>query len=266
MFSITITDFITIKLCSATLCVSMSITVEQFVEVCSSNGASDAACGIYTYPLNVQAHDCQSILTCAQHLNMYTYAHTEKQAAVPHWYSRSLAFSVLIKTLRLLAPSSTNPMALCSLLLQPNGLLQRLSYFFCSIFFPPFLSQRVWEHLWPFVMNGWGKRGERWMWNITPPGSAGGKKKWENERGRQRRRERMDVGRGEDVCVCAHRGVEGVTAQELHTKAPTCTLPLYLCPDCQACRVCTRVCQCLFARFVYALARGRACVRKAEIG
>lgn len=169
MFSITITDFITIKLCSATLCVSMSITVEQFVEVCSSNGASDAACGIYTYPLNVQAHDCRSILTCAQHLNMYTFMHMR---------SRPLAFSVLIKTLRLLAPSSTNPMALCSLLLQPNGLLQRLSYFFSlSIFSPPFLSQRVWERLWPFVMNGWGKRGERWMWNITPPGSAGGKKK-----------------------------------------------------------------------------------------
>lgn len=45
------------KLCSATLCVSMSITVEQFVEVYSSNRASDAACGIYTYPLKA----CQGV-------------------------------------------------------------------------------------------------------------------------------------------------------------------------------------------------------------
>lgn len=51
----------------------MSITVEQFVEVCSSNRASDAACGIYTYPLNVEAQACQ------EHLYLHTaapeYAH-----------------------------------------------------------------------------------------------------------------------------------------------------------------------------------------------
>lgn len=40
----------------------MRITVEQFVEVCSSNSASDAACGIYTYPLNVEAQACQERL------------------------------------------------------------------------------------------------------------------------------------------------------------------------------------------------------------
>lgn len=46
----------------------MSITVEQFVEVCSSNSASDAACGIYTYPLNVEARARQ------QHLYLHTAA------------------------------------------------------------------------------------------------------------------------------------------------------------------------------------------------
>lgn len=61
MLFIAINDFITMKLCSATLCVSMSMTVEQFVEVYSSNRASDAACGIYTYPLNVQALACQGV-------------------------------------------------------------------------------------------------------------------------------------------------------------------------------------------------------------
>lgn len=39
----------------------MSITVEQFVEECSSNRA-EAACGIYTYPLNVEAQACQEHL------------------------------------------------------------------------------------------------------------------------------------------------------------------------------------------------------------
>lgn len=46
----------------------MSLTVEQFVEVCSSNSASDAACGIYTYPLNVEAWACQ------EHLYLHTAA------------------------------------------------------------------------------------------------------------------------------------------------------------------------------------------------
>lgn len=46
----------------------MSITVEQFGEVCSSNSASNAACGIYTYPLNVEAQACQ------QHLYLHTAA------------------------------------------------------------------------------------------------------------------------------------------------------------------------------------------------
>lgn len=46
----------------------MSLTVEQFVEVCSSNSASDAACGIYTYPLNVEARACR------EHLYLHTAA------------------------------------------------------------------------------------------------------------------------------------------------------------------------------------------------
>lgn len=66
MLSITINDFIKIKMCSTTLCVSMSTTAEQFVEVRSSNGASDTARCIYTYPLNVLAQDCQKVFVPVQ--------------------------------------------------------------------------------------------------------------------------------------------------------------------------------------------------------
>lgn len=122
MLSITINDFITIRLCTTTLCVSMIVTVEQFVEVCSSNRASDAACGIYTYPLNVQVQGCQRAF-----VPVHTSARTQRHTAVSHRHGQSLPVSVLIKTLKLLAPSSTNPLALCSLVREPNGLIQRLS-------------------------------------------------------------------------------------------------------------------------------------------
>lgn len=132
----------------------MRITVEQFVEVCSSNRAWDGACGIYTYPLNAQAFppDCwKSSLTCAQRLNV---CNAKEHTA---WSSPSLA---LIKTLGLLAPSSTNPTALCSLLPQPNSLFtEALLFLFApSSSLPVSFPRYVQEHLWPFVMNGrgWG--------------------------------------------------------------------------------------------------------------
>lgn len=90
------------------------------------------------------------------------------------------------------------------------------------------------------------------------------RKKRENEHGRQRRKEGMGVCGGGvvRVCVCVY---VWVVAHELHTKAPTCTLPLCLCPDCQACSVCVYLCVCVCI-FVCALACVLACVCKAEIG
>lgn len=56
----------------------MSITVEQFVEVCSSNSDSDAACGIYTYPLNVEAQACQEHLYLRTAAPEYAHRATER--------------------------------------------------------------------------------------------------------------------------------------------------------------------------------------------
>lgn len=52
--------------------------------------------------------------------------------------------------------------------------------------------------------------------------------------------------------MCVRRGA---AAHELHTKAPTCTLPLHLCPGCQACRAGARVSATVGA------ARARPCTR-----
>lgn len=52
---------------------------------------------------------------------------------------------------------------------------------------------------------------------------------------------KVEERRGEErgcLNVCVRRGA---AAHELHTKAPTCTLPLHLCPGCQACRAGVRV-------------------------
>lgn len=166
MLSITINDFIKIKMCSTTLCVSMSTTAEQFVEVRSSNGASDAARCIYTYPLNVLAQDCQKVFVPVQSTWICTLMYID--TTVSHKEGQILPFSVLIKTLKLLAPSSTNPIALCSLLVEPNGLTQSSSHSFSPSLFWLSFSLCECEHLWLFVMNGQGKRGEGWMWDIAP--------------------------------------------------------------------------------------------------
>lgn len=89
--------------------------------------------------------------------------------------------------------------------------------------------------------------------------------KRENEQKRQRRKEGMDLCWGGVVQVWVCLGDGGVVAHELHTKAPRCTLPLRLCPACQACRVrvCLRVCVFVFLCSPW---RVRACVCKAEVG
>lgn len=124
--------------------------------------------------------------------------HTQRDTAVSHWYGQFLPFSVLIKTLRLLAPSSTNPMALCSLELEPNGLMQRLSYFFSTSFthsLSPYMSVSICDCLWWMdeakeesgeceTLHHWGQ------W----------KKKRENEHGR--RKEGMGICGGGVVWVC----------------------------------------------------------------
>lgn len=138
MPSIRINDFITIKMCSTTLCVSMSITVERFGGVCSSNRASDATCGIYTYPLNASTQDWQSIHTLS------------------HRFDHSLPSSAYIKTLKLLAPSSTNPIALCSLALEPNGLIEKLS---ASDSLPLLLCVWVWASV--TVCDEWTRQKRR---------------------------------------------------------------------------------------------------------
>lgn len=148
MLLITINDFIITKMCSASLCASMTLTVEQFVEVCSSNRASDADCCIYSKSSQCAGPGLpKSICTCTEHL----LTHTE--AAVSHRYGPFPPSCVSIKTLKLLAPSSTNPIALCSLIPQPNGLSER--------FYSP-LSHSVSEseRLRLFVMNGQGEWGE----------------------------------------------------------------------------------------------------------
>ncbi len=82
----------------------------------------------------------------------------------------------------------------------------------------------------------------------------------------EREKESINKGGRGEKRGWVHVGLEvGVVAHELHTKAPTCTLPLHLCPACQACRVLTRECVCVFV-FVCALAHVRACVCKAEVG
>lgn len=52
------------------LCDSMSVTVEQFVEGCSRNRASDTACGIYTSlvlkPRTAKGKNLYKALTYAQ--------------------------------------------------------------------------------------------------------------------------------------------------------------------------------------------------------
>lgn len=215
----------------------MSITVEQFVEVCSSNSASDAACGIYTYPLNVEAWACQ------EHLYLHTAApesahRAAKKASVSHCSSPARPFSAVIKTQELLAPSRTNLTALCSLVLEPNGLIwlsSRPPFLLFSL--SPCVNASICE---TFVMNGWGKRGDREMWATAPLGSAKAKKK-ENEQG--------TCVRGCE-CVCARMWVLGEcrsVALELHTKAPTCTLPcIYVLTvrDAECAWTCVCVCVC----------------------
>lgn len=213
-------------MCLASLCASTSITVEQFVEVCSSNSATDAAYGIYTsHHFNVLDHGCQEVLRPVQSTCTCTLASTD--TAVSHRQGQTS--SVLIKTLKLLAPSSTNPIALCSLILQPNSLTQRLSHSSPSALahcLSPYVSVSICDFLW-WMEEAKAERGECETLHHWGQWGKGEKiermKEAEPKRGVSRKRGR------------------GVVAHGWHTKAPTCTLPLHLCPACKVC-VCLHLC------------------------
>jgi len=162
-------------MCSTSPCASMSITVEQFVEVCSSSRASDAACGIYTsYSLNVLAQDCWRKFVPMQSTCIRT------DTAGSHRYGQSLPSFVLIKTLKLLAPSSINPIALCSLIPGPSGLTLRLSHSLS-----PYVSVSVCDCLW------WMEEAkeERVECETLHHWDQWGEQKRQREQGRQRLKE-----------------------------------------------------------------------------
>ena len=102
-------------------------------------------------------------------------AHLWAQTQLYHTDRTRLCLSsVLIKTLKLLAPSSTNPIALCSLILQPNSLTQRLSHSSPPALphsLSPYVSVSICDFLWWMeeakeergeceTLHHWGQWGE----------------------------------------------------------------------------------------------------------
>lgn len=136
-----------------------------------------------------------------------------RNASVSRWSSPACLFSVLIKTPEVLAPSSTNPIALCSLVLGPNGLIQRLSSR------PPSLLFCLFPHVWRLAsVNP--------LWWMDEAREETRKCEPLHHWGQQNKKREWTRDTRVRVCACVSvLGEWGSVALELHTKAATWTLP-----------------------------------------